>query len=56
VVRSKFTHSPVEWAQLCRLQEARARDPVIKKFLAEVAREFELLAIEETRREIEPKS
>jgi hypothetical protein len=54
-VRSRSTRSPVDWARLCRLEEAQTRDPVIKQFLAEVALEFELLAIEETR-ELDAKS
>lgn len=45
-MRSLLTRTPGDWAQVCRLHASQARDPATKLFLEELAREFELVAVE----------
>jgi len=49
-----LTYPPREWAEICRLESHRARDPVTKTFLNELAQEFEILAREEREKERSP--
>jgi hypothetical protein len=44
---SSLTRPPEDWAELCRAHAAEARDPSTKRFLDQLAREFDLVVSEE---------